>query len=152
MSRAKAIGRRAITGGRATAIGAATGAGAFYLGRAIASRVDMVGQNWWAQPAIMAAGGHFLKQKPRFANVGLALVGAAGYAGALAYEMNKAAQPAETKGLQTPPFDVQGLQTPADPYALSDNSGTDDSPGTSAWAAQDAAIAAEDSVDVAMGL
>lgn len=155
MSRARNIGRRAAAGARGTLIGAASGAAAFFAHKAASDRIDFVRDNWWVGPAVLAVGGHMLKQKPRTATIGVALVGAAGYAGGLGYSMNRAVkQQAEAQGLQSGGgyYETQGLQTPGDPYALSDNAATDAAPLTSAWAPQDAELSQQDSIAGAMML
>lgn len=150
-SRARAIGMTAARGIKGTAIDGVTGVAAYFAHSFASEKIDFVAKHWYAGPVGLAIIGHVLKRKPRTMGIGASLLGAAGYAGAFGYKLNKAAQPqkpAGTAGL-TQPGDVSGLMSPVDPFALPDNS------GTSAYApVETTGYGDEDdySVDNAMGL
>ena len=94
MTRLKnAIKNRARTHGSSykdSAIAGAVGVGGYYVSKYLAEKVDFVKDKWYGIPVIMALGGHFLKKKN--AAAGFALLGAAGYSGALYYEIDKGAK------------------------------------------------------------
>lgn len=125
-SRARAIGMSAARGIKGTAIDGVAGVAAYFAHSFASEKVDFVAKHWYAGPVGLALIGHVLKRKPKTMGIGASLLGAAGYAGALGYKLNKAAQPAPatgTSGLMQP-SEVSGLMSPTDPFALPDNSGT----------------------------
>ena len=75
---------------RGAALQAATGAVAQLGTAALASRVDFVGQTWWAPAAGMAVLGVLMKKRARLRSLGDAMLGAAGYAGAQGYQLSRA--------------------------------------------------------------
>lgn len=101
-SRARAVGRFIARGGKTSAVAAVTGVASEFVGRFASEKVEMLRDEWYVLPAVMAASGHFLRRKNEA--IGLALLGAAGYAGALNYGFNKASRAAsgETEGVIFP--------------------------------------------------
>jgi len=106
-----------------TAIQGLAGVVAFYAHRMLSSKVAFVQNKPLAVPAGLLVLGHVLKTKPKFASVGSSLCGAAGYAGAQAFELSKAskaantpAAPAQTSGFED--FDTGALTAPGDIGAL----------------------------------
>ena len=67
-----------------TGMCAASGAGAYYLAKVASEKVNFLKDSWWATPLAMAFLGHFLTRKNPA--IGHALVGVAGYMGAMAYD------------------------------------------------------------------
>lgn len=76
-----------MSGIKGSAIQIATGAVAELGNAAIAGKVGFIGQNWWAGPGGMALLGILMKKRRRLAGLGDAMLGAAGYAGAMNYTM-----------------------------------------------------------------
>jgi len=101
---------------RGSALDLATGA-VGYLGHyAVASRIPAIATNWWAAPLAMGVVGHMLKRRRgRIGNVGIATIGAAGYAFALGLQTSRAAARA------TPPPSDAGALVNADTGALVDD-------------------------------
>lgn len=92
MASARSAGRGLAKGIKGSAVAGLTGAAAFY-GHSVASEhIEFIGSKWWSGPAIMGVGGHLLRRKNSTVAVGTALLGAAGYAAAMGYRMNKATQ------------------------------------------------------------
>ena len=87
---ARAAGRAAMGGIKGAALQAATGAVANLGHTALSTRVPFVAANWWAGPAGMAVLGILMKRRPRLRGLGDAMLGAAGYAGAMGYQAAKA--------------------------------------------------------------
>lgn len=115
----KGLGGTAIQGG--------VGAAAFYLHRMLSTKVDAVAKHPLLAPAAMLAAGHILKSKPKFASVGSALCGIAGYAGAQVFELSKASTVANTPttsgfgddtGALVSPGDIGALVSPSDIGAI----------------------------------
>ena len=98
-ARARSVGRGLARGAKGTAVQATSGVVGYFAQTLAASKIDFVAQNWWVGPAGLAAMGHLLKRKPRFQNVGAALCGAAGYAGAMGFMLRPKG---ETSGLVRP--------------------------------------------------
>lgn len=120
-ARARAIGRAAASP-RSSVMQTVGGAAAYFLHKVASDNLDFVRNNWYAGPAALAVIGHAVK-RTRFREVGAALCGAAGYAGALAFklrESQKQNQPAET-GIV---YDTSGLQG----RELPDNTMTSNAP------------------------
>jgi hypothetical protein len=69
-----------------------TGAALFFIHNILASKVDLVKNHPIATPLALGVGGHILKKK--MPTVGTALLGAAGYAGAMAFTVTRANPPA----------------------------------------------------------
>lgn len=95
-----------------SAIEGAAGVIAFYGHRMLSSKVAFVQNHPLAAPGAMLVLGHVLKKSGKLSPLGGALCGIAGYAGAQVFELQKAAQtantPATTKG-----FDDTGALTQA---------------------------------------
>lgn len=127
-SRARGAGRRFAGGAKGSAVEGIVGVVGYFAHKTASEKIGFVGQNWYAGPLGMAVLGHVLKKKAKTANVGTALLGAAGYAGALGYSLKKAAAP-ETKGLMAP--GETGALQGTDSYYLPDTIDTDASPETS---------------------
>ncbi|MBI3204492.1 MAG: hypothetical protein HYZ29_23345 [Myxococcales bacterium] len=145
-SRARGAGRRFAGGAKGSAIEGGIGVVGYFAHRTASEKIGFVGSKWWAGPAAMAVLGHVMKKKAKTANIGTALLGAAGYAGAMGYSLTKAGE--TTKGLQSP-GEVGALQSG---YGyLPDTGPTDSAPGTSAY---DEVTGYEDEEDIssAMGL
>lgn len=139
-ARARGAGRRFAGGAKGSAVEGIVGVVGYFAHKTASEKIDFVRDKWWSGPVGMALLGHTLKKKAKTAQVGTALLGAAGYAGAFGYSLNRAAAPKpETKGLQSP-GDVGALQG-VDPYYLPDTIDTDASPETSAYADEDIASA-----------
>lgn len=105
----KGVGGSAIQGG----VGAAT----FYAHRMIASKVAFVQKHPLVAPLAILVLGHVLKKNAKMAPVGSALCGAAGYAGAQTFELQKATTAANSTptatAAQTSGFDNTGALTQA---------------------------------------
>lgn len=86
-----------------TGIAAAVGVGSYFAANWIGQHFQQLRQYWWGMPAIMAVGGHFLKSKN--AAAGHALIGAAGFLGAMSYQMS---HPTQTAQPAQPAREVQG--------------------------------------------
>jgi hypothetical protein len=67
---------------------------------AAASRVDFVQKNWWSGPVILGVVGLLARKSRRLSGAGDALLGAAGYAGYMAYTVAHANAPAASAGTQ----------------------------------------------------
>lgn len=132
-ARARGAGRRFAGGAKGSAVEGVVGVVGYFAHKTASEKIDFVRDKWWSGPVAMGVLGHVLKKKAKTAQVGTALLGAAGYAGAFGYSLNKAAQAGkpETKGLQYP-GDAQGLSG-VDSYYLPDTIDTDASPETSAY-------------------
>jgi len=142
-SRARGAGRKFAGGSKGSAVEGVVGVVGYFAHKTASEKIEFVRGKWWAGPVAMGVLGHVLKKKAKTAQVGTALLGAAGYAGAFGYSLSKAAGET-TKGLMTP-GEVGALQS-VDPYYLPDNIDTDASPGTSDYDDEEEAIAS------AMGL
>lgn len=129
-SRARGAGRRFAGGAKGSAVEGIVGVVGYFAHKTASEKIGFVGQNWYAGPVAMGILGHVLKKKAKTANVGTALLGAAGYAGAFGYSLKSASKP-ETKGLMNP-GEVGALQS-EDPFYLPDTIDTDASPETSAY-------------------
>lgn len=127
-SRARGAGRRFAGGAKGSAVEGIVGVVGYFAHKTASEKIGFIGQNWYAGPLGMAVLGHVLKKKAKTANVGTALLGAAGYAGAFGYSLKKAAAP-ETKGLMAP--GETGALQGTDSYYLPDTIDTDASPETS---------------------
>lgn len=125
-SRARGAGRRFAGGAKGSAVEGIVGVVGYFAHKTASEKIGFVGQNWYAGPLGMAVLGHVLKKKAKTANVGTALLGAAGYAGAFGYSMKAAT---ETKGLMAP--GETGALQGTDSYYLPDTIDTDASPETS---------------------
>ena len=90
--RARRAGSFIAKGWGGTAVGALTGAAAYHLQMMAAQKSETVAGKWYLAPVAMAVGGHFLKRRPKLANVGAALVGVGGYS----FELNRALNNAST--------------------------------------------------------
>lgn len=101
----KGVGGSAIQGG--------VGAVAFYGHRMLSSKVAFLQKHPLAVPGGMLVLGHVLKKSAKFAPVGAALCGIAGYAGAQVFEVQKATTAANTPAPQTSGFDDTGALTRA---------------------------------------
>lgn len=88
LARAKAAGKYALSGAKGSATAVGSGAAAYYAAKIASEHVETLRSRWWAVPAALAAGGHFAKKKN--VALGAGLLGAAGYAAAIGYEMQKA--------------------------------------------------------------
>lgn len=141
-ARARGAGRRFAGGAKGSAVEGIVGVVGYFAHKTASEKIDFVRDKWWSGPVGMALFGHTLKKKAKTAQVGTALLGAAGYAGAFGYSLNRAgaAGKPETKGLQSPGYDTGALQG-VDPYYLPDTIDTDASPETSAYADEDIASA-----------
>lgn len=128
-SRARGAGRRFAGGAKGSAVEGIVGVVGYFAHKTASEKIGFVGQNWYAGPLGMAVLGHVLKKKAKTANVGTALLGAAGYAGAFGYSMKKASAATETKGLMAP--GETGALQGTDSYYLPDTIDTDASPETS---------------------
>lgn len=129
-ARARGAGRRFAGGAKGSAVEGLAGVVGYFAHKTASEKIGFVAQNWYAGPVAMGILGHVLKKKAKTAQLGTAVLGAAGYAGALGYSLNKAAKP-ETKGLMQP-GETGALQS-VDPYYLPDTIDTDASPETSAY-------------------
>lgn len=127
-SRARGAGRRFAGGAKGSAVEGIVGVVGYFAHKTASEKIGFIGQNWYAGPLGMAVLGHVLKKKAKTANVGTALLGAAGYAGAFGYSLKKAAAP-ETKGLMAP--GETGALQGTESYYLPDTIDTDASPETS---------------------
>jgi hypothetical protein len=78
-----------MSGIKGAALQAATGAVANLGHTALATRVPFVAQNWWSGPAGLAVLGVLMKRRPRLRGLGDAMLGAAGYAGAMGYTASR---------------------------------------------------------------
>lgn len=136
-SRARGAGRK-FAGAKGSAVEGVVGVVGYFAHKTASEKIEFVRGKWWAGPVAMGVLGHVLKKKAKTAQVGTALLGAAGYAGAFGYSLSKAA--GETKGLMSP-GEVGALQS-VDPYYLPDNIDTDASPGTSDYAEEEAIASA----------
>ncbi len=113
-------------GAGGSAIQTAAGVIAFYGHRMLSSKVAFVQNKPLAAPAGMLVLGHVLKKSGKFAPIGNALCGIAGYAGAQVYELQKAAAAAappratgtsgfgDDTGALTQPSDIGALIQPSD--------------------------------------
>lgn len=149
-ARARGAGRRFASGAKGSAMDAGVGAVAYYAHKFASSKSKTVQEKWYVGPAVLAVAGHMAKKKQRTAAYGSSLLGAAGYAGAMAYDMHKASTATETKGV-TQPSDVGAVVTPIEPYSLPDTDGTAANFGTSAYN-PDAAWVAEDDNDISSAM
>lgn len=129
-ARARGAGRRFAGGAKGSAVEGLVGVVGYFAHKTASEKIGFVRDKWWSGPVAMAIGGHVLKKKAKTAQVGTALLGAAGYAGAFGYSMQKAAADT-TKGLQSP-GETGALQS-VDPYYLPDTIDTDSAPETSAY-------------------
>lgn len=95
----KGLGGSAIQGG--------VGAGAFYAHRMLSAKIAFLQNKPLVAPLGLLVLGHVLKKSAKFSQVGSALCGIAGYAGAQVYEVQKAttAANAGTPVAQTKGFD-----------------------------------------------
>lgn len=148
-SRARGAGRRFAGGAKGSAIEGGIGVVSYFAHRTASEKLGFVGSKWWAGPVAIAVLGHVMKKKAKTANIGTALLGAAGYAGAMGYSLTKAGE--TTKGLQSP-GEVGALQGQG--LYLPDTGPADSAPGTSAYSAYDEVTGHEDEEDIssAMGL
>lgn len=96
-ARARAVRSKVLSGGKGSAIAAATGAGAAFVGHMASEKIEFVGSHWWAEGAVLAGIGHFLKRKHH--DIGTALLGAGGYAIARAYQTKPAGSQNEAKAV-----------------------------------------------------
>jgi hypothetical protein len=110
-SRARKVGSMAAAGWKDSAKAAGAGAASFYVADFASQKVEALRKDWWALPVAMAVGGHFLRRKSQVA--GLAMLGAAGYQGALSYKMKQALD-AQNKNAPPPAPDARGMD---DDYA-----------------------------------
>jgi hypothetical protein len=131
-SRARNAGRRFAGGAKGSAMDAGVGAVSYFAHKFVSAKSTTVSEKWYVGPAIMALGGHMLKKKARTSAAGSALLGAAGYAGGMGYDMHKASQKTETKGV-VQPADVGAIVSPVEPYSLPDSDGTASNYGTSSY-------------------
>lgn len=85
--RAKHHAKSAVAGGKATLMAGAAGGAAGYLeNMQTIQDIGFIKDNWWALPAVMIAGGHFMKRRPALQSLGMGLCGAGGYALARSYQ------------------------------------------------------------------
>lgn len=140
-ARARGAGRRFAGGAKGSAVEGVVGVVGYFAHKTASEKIDFVRDKWWSGPVAMGVLGHVLKKKAKTAQVGTALLGAAGYAGAFGYSLSKAAAAPETKGLMSSGYDASGLQSSVDPYSLPDSIDTDASAGTSDYYDEDANIA-----------
>jgi hypothetical protein len=122
-NRARGGAKSAARGAKGSAIAVVAGAAAEIAHAQGTQRVKFLADHWYAGPAVLALGGHFLKRKHH--DAGVALLGAAGYAAALAYQANKQSQPS-TGQAQGWGDDAGQLVTPDAFRALPDASGPAD--------------------------
>ena len=116
---ARRLGGFVAGGFKGTLVAGGAGGAGYYLNKMANQKVESLQKNTFIAPLLMIAGGHFIKRKAP--NVGAGVVGAGGYALAMAFDVrqqNKAAQeaaakPPETKGL-TQPSDIGALISPND--------------------------------------
>jgi hypothetical protein len=125
-----------------TAIEGLVGGVTFYGHRMLSTKIAFIQNKPLAAPIGMVVLGHVLKKTRKFAGVGMALVGAGGYAAAQVYELKKA-QTAATPPAGTSGFDddTGALTVAGDIGALtasSDIGAMDGSTDTSASAYDDA--------------
>ncbi len=102
------------------------GVGVFYAHRMLASKIPFLQNHALAAPIGMLVLGHVLKKSKKLGSVGAALIGAAGYAGAQVFEVQKSIKaqqaPAQTSGLDdggdtgalVSPSDIGALVSPSD--------------------------------------
>jgi hypothetical protein len=111
--------------------GVASGGAIFYGHRFANTKVQALQKNFWITPVLIAAVGHFLKTRKsdKLRIAGASMLGAAGYALAMGYEMNKASKaqsaPASDTGAMVTPADIQetgALMEPSDYNGASDSS------------------------------
>lgn len=100
VARAKAAGKYALSGAKGSAMAAGSGAAAYYAGKIASEHVETLRSRWWGIPAALAVGGHFAKKKN--VALGAGLLGAAGYAAAIGWEMTKATEKASGSQAQGP--------------------------------------------------
>jgi hypothetical protein len=114
-SAAGAIGR----GAKGTAIETIVGLVTFYGHRMASEKVAFARDHTLAVPIALVAAGHFAKRSRRFGALGAALCGAGGYAGAQAFELQKAVNAANPPAAGTQGLDDTGaLVSPSDVGAL----------------------------------
>lgn len=91
-SRARSAGRNAAAGLKESAIAGGTGAGSYFLHKMVSQKVPALNSSPFIMPALLFAGGHFVKRKN--AAIGNGLLGASGYALGMAIDVNRMNQQA----------------------------------------------------------
>lgn len=101
LARARGAGAKFARGGQGTLLSAGTGAACFYAVDFVTGRgddgkprVEMLANNKYAAPALLAVVGHMVKRKQY--DVGAAMIGVAGYEAAKAFASKKTKSSADT--------------------------------------------------------
>lgn len=126
-----AAARGASRGGKGSAISALTGAMAYYAGNFAGDKIDFLKSHPLALPGAMALAGHFLKRKNH--DAGTALIGAGGFAGAMAFSQMQLAQANKpTSGFDAGALINAGAYGEFEAGDLRDTSATSDTHGAGA--------------------
>ncbi len=101
---------KVTSGAKGTGIAAAVGVASYYLLQKASESSEFMRSRWWAPPAALVVGGHFLKRK--YPTIGNAAIAVGGYVGGLTYSINKSGQAkgydGGMAGALTSPSDVAG--------------------------------------------
>jgi hypothetical protein len=129
-------GANAAKGAKGSAISAAVGVASYFGYEFLGNQSKTLVENWWAAPAVLAAGGHFLKRKNH--DIGVAMLGAAGFMGAMNFRVNQAREKSKTPAPQAQGFyDAGALENAFAELASPSDAGAfayDENAGTSAYA------------------
>lgn len=127
-SRARAIGRSAAVGLKDSALTGGGGVGTYYVHKLISTKMPSLNEKSpYIIPALLFAGGHFVKRK--HGPLGNGLLGAAGYALAMTFDIQRmnsqstttrAVAPGDTRALLEP-SDISALLEPSDISAYDDS-------------------------------